>query len=83
MRFLNVQKLSECLISNLYLIALAAKDVEKEEHSPIADKIGTWDKHKGIQSGDSSLNGKGFYEKKNVYHSGACMPNLTHHKIGK
>ena len=40
-----------------YLIALAANDVEKDEHSPIADKIATWDKHKGIQSGDSSLNG--------------------------
>ena len=51
MSFLNVQKLSECLISNLYLIALAAKDVEKEEHSPIADRIANWDKHTGNQSG--------------------------------
>jgi len=38
------------------VIADAGKDVEKEEHSPIAGRIASWNNHSGNQFGSSSEN---------------------------
>ena len=47
---------SELLKSKSQVTADAGKDVEKEEHSSIADGIASWYNHSGNQSGGSSEN---------------------------
>jgi hypothetical protein len=47
---------SECLRSKTQVTTDAGEDVEKEEHSSIADGIASWYNHSGYQFSGSSEN---------------------------
>jgi hypothetical protein len=57
----------------------AVEDVEKKEHSSIADRIASWYNHSGKQSDSSSENYKKFYLKTQLYHSWAYTQEVPHH----
>jgi hypothetical protein len=67
---------SEWLRSKAQATAHAGKDVEKTEHSSIADGITNWYNHSGDQSGGSLENWKYFYPKTQLYHSWAYTQKM-------
>jgi hypothetical protein len=58
------------------------EDVEKEEHSSIADEIANWYNHSGNQSGGSSEDWQYIYLKTQLYYSWEYTQKMPHHATG-